>query len=364
MNRATLAVAGSRKTQSIVDDCSQPSNQHVRRLVISYTLTGQRDLEQRLARSCPVDIKPVVVGWYAFLLQYFVRPFLPCKYPGRRLGGLNFEGEPGTPGEPCYITGVNRYLDSQSRAYKLYLSKLASDVAEASNGGVIDRLERIFDEIYVDEVQDLTGYDLDLLELLLNSKVNVKLVGDIRQSVFDTNPRDPRHPKFRGLGMLDWFSGQVKAGLLELTHSTETWRSNQIIATFADSIFVSYDFPATQSRQLEVTGHDGVFAVHPEHVREYVAEFDPVCLRQSKSTQAPDGLLVTNFGQVKGLTHKRILIFPTGTIAAFLTNGTELKPKTACGLYVGVTRAVHSVAFVVDKPDRTSLSEWISASQP
>jgi hypothetical protein len=246
MNTATLAVAGSRKTQSIVDACSNgPAGR--RRLVLTYTLTGQRDLERRLHAACDPSSLPDVSGWYAFLLHHWVRPFLPLKYPGRRLAGLNFEGAPATAdigGRAVIVAkGVDRFLDSGSRAYKRFLSKLAIDVAEAAGGTVITRLQRMYDEIYVDEVQDMTGYDLDVLEQVLNSTSTIHLVGDIRQSVFDTNPQDPRLRQFRGLKMLDWFKIQEKANRLRLGFSSDTWRSVQGVATFADTIFDrSYNF--------------------------------------------------------------------------------------------------------------------------
>jgi DNA helicase II / ATP-dependent DNA helicase PcrA len=358
MNSATLAVAGSRKTQSIVDACStgQPG---VRRLVLTYTLTGQGDLTVRLGKECAQGSVPEVMGWYSFLLRHWVKPFLTLKYPGRRLGGLNFDGSPARTIKGYVIaTGEERFLDDQSRAYKRFLSKLAVDVA-ASEGTVISRLQRIYDEIYVDEVQDMTGYDLDVLEQLLTSSSTIRLVGDLRQSVFDTNPQDPRHPKYRGLGMLDWFEVQRQAGRLDVTHSSETWRSVQPIATFSDSLFdASLKFPPTVSRQESASDHDGVYVVALEHVAEYVATFSPVCLRQAVTTPVPHGMAATNFGVSKGLTHERVLIFTTGPIRRFLTTGEPLAGKSACGLYVAVTRAVHSVAFVMDKPQNARLPRW------
>jgi DNA helicase-2/ATP-dependent DNA helicase PcrA len=359
MNTATLAVAGARKTQSIVEACrdGDPSK---RRLVLTYTLTGQLDLERRLRAACPPTSLPDVCGWYAFLLRHWVRPFLPLKYPDHRLKGLNFEGEPLKNKQGVVIaSGVDRYLDDQSRAYKRFLSKLAIDVAQAAGGTVITRLQRMYDEIYIDEVQDVTGYDLDILEQLLGSTSTVRLVGDIRQSVFDTNPQDPRHPKFRGLGMLDWFKQQEDAGRLQIEHSSETWRSVQDVAAFSDSLFdPDLEFPPTISRQSASSDHDGVFALANEQVAAYIAEHDPVCLRQAVTTVIPNGVEARNFGISKGLTHQRVLIFTTGPMRAFLIKGTALAPKSACGLYVGVTRAVHSVAFVMEKPEKSSLPVW------
>lgn len=358
-NTATLAVAGARKTQSIIDACAN-GDPATRRLVLTYTLSGQQDLERRLRAACPAGSVPEVCGWYSFLLRHWVRPFLPLKYPGRRLRGLNFDGLPATTNKGIIIAkGADRFLDDQSRAYKRFLSKLAIDVAVASGGTVTTRLQRMFGEMYVDEVQDMTGYDLDVLEQLLQTTSVIRLVGDLRQSVFDTNPQDPRHKKYRGLRMLDWFEKQKAAGCLELEYSSTTWRSVQEVASFSDMIFdPALGFPATTSAQFKTSEHDGVFAVAPEHVDAYIQQYSPACLRQLVTTLVPTNVVASNFGVSKGLTHERVMIFPTDRIRAFLTKGTQLGGKSACGLYVGVTRAVYSVAFVMPQPQTSSLRVW------
>lgn len=353
MNRAVLAVAGARKTQSIVDACAASPPR--RRLVLTFTQSGQADVTGRLTKACTAGLAPHVLGWYAFLMQHFIRPYLPLVFDGRRLQGFNFEGAPGR-----FASGEARYLDSRGRAYKLHLSKFAFDAANASSGGAVARLERIYEEIYIDEVQDLTGYDLEMLRLLLDSNARVTLVGDVRQSVFDTNPRDPKFKQYRGLNMINWFRAQEQQGRLDLDDSVETWRSNQSIATFSDAVLPkSYGFPPTISRQNLITGHDGVFAVLPSNVDAYLKIFRPQCLRSSVATaKAFDYLTFRNFGEVKGLTFNRVLIFPTGPIIKLLTSGTELTGKSACGLYVGVTRARHSVAFVLADAEKSGLATW------
>lgn len=358
MNRLTLAVAGARKTQSIVDACAT-GKPGVRRLALTYTQTGQAELQDRLGRVCAPGAGPEVTGWFAFLLRHFIRPYLPLHFPGRRLRGLNFEGEPAA-GQ--YASGAARYLDSEGRAYRLHLAKLAHDVSLASRGAVVDRLSHIYDEVYIDEVQDLTGCDLHIAKQLLDaSTIDVYMVGDVRQSVFDTNPRDPNLKQYRGVRMLEWFDLQQVSGLLDVHYDVETWRSNQAIAGFSDTLFpAELSFEATVSKQAEQTGHDGVFSIAEADVDAYLREFDPQPLRDSVSTARDVGLPFRNFGKVKGLTFDRVLIYPTSTVRNFLTHGTELKSKTACGLYVAVTRAKHSVAFVVPSPSATSLARWVT----
>ena len=59
----------------------------------------------------------------------------------------------------------------------------------APTGALIRRLEGIYDEILIDEVQDLSAYDWDILDALLISSIEIWMVGDIRQAVLATNGR-------------------------------------------------------------------------------------------------------------------------------------------------------------------------------
>lgn len=361
MNQVTLAVAGSRKTQSIVDACASGAPD-VRRLILTYTQNGQAELERRLRNACTPGALPEVMGWFAFLLRHCIRPYLPLKFPGQVLNGLNFDGEP-VGGK--FATGTTRYFDPDGRAYRLHLSKLAYDISTESNGAVVDRLSHIYDEIHIDEVQDLTGCDLHIIETLMKAqKLDTHMVGDIRQSVFDTNPRDKNLKQFRGVRMLEWFEMHQASGLLDVHHNQETWRANQEIADFSDTLFpASFGFKPTTSRQTETTGHDGVFAITEADVESYTQRFSPQALRESIATARTVELPFQNFGKVKGLTFDRVVIYPTKPITNFLTKGTPLAPKTACGLYVAVTRAKYSVAFVVPNPAATRLASWSESPQ-
>jgi len=342
MNELTLAVAGGGKTQSIVDACLRDDGDDTERtLAITYTRTGQRELETRLRRAFVRTVPPAVTGWYAFLLKQFVRPYLPRLYPGKRLGGFNFEGDPGR-----YAEGQTRYLDDRGCAYRLHLAKLAYLVLDAAEGAPIDRLERMYSHIYIDEVQDLVGWDLEVLDRLLKSKAHVHLVGDLRQNLIDTNPRDLKNKKYRGTKLLAWFQ-EREGKTLQIQHQTMTYRCNQAIADFADHVFVGQGFEKTKSLQTHRTDHDGIFAVTPEQVISYVESRRPQCLRHSSASAKEYPLDFRNFGEVKGLTFERVLIVPTGTIETFVVDGTPLADRSACGLYVGVTRARHSVALVL-----------------
>lgn len=354
MNRLTLAVAGGRKTQSVVEACLAAPDRR-RLLVLTYTQVNQRELLARLSRHRPLHASVHVQGWFSFLMRHWIRPYLPLSFPGRRLGGLNFDGDPG-----MYATGARRFLDVEGRAYKLHLSRLAVDVSRASSGAVVDRLGRIYDEIHIDEVQDLNGCDLDVLEELMHAPLDLSMVGDLRQAVLLTNTRDQRHKQFKGIAIKRWFDGFASSGLLEIKHESTTWRSNQDIADFADSIFAeSWGFTPTTSRNTERTGHDGLFVVATDHVGRYVQAYSPLCLRHSAASATHLDLPFVTFGMAKGMSVDRVLIAPTAGQIDFLRRGRQLADTPCCSLYVAVTRARHSVAFVVDDPASLKLPVWV-----
>jgi DNA helicase-2/ATP-dependent DNA helicase PcrA len=340
-----LSVAGGRKTQSIVDACAAAPPRR-RLLLLTYTLTNREALRSRVAALEPLSSAIEVKGWFSFLMNHWIKPYLPLRFDEQRLGGLNFEGDPGR-----HAKGQARFLDSDARAYGLHLAQLAVDVNEASSRAVLDRLARIYDEIHIDEVQDL--------KLLLGSPIDLNLVGDVRQALLSTNPRERKNSQYKGIKIKKWFEEQERAGRLAVTHSARTWRCNQALANFADSIFdESFGFPPTESQNMRETGHDGIFVIAREDAADYVKTFNALCLRPGANTAKGVDLPFTNIGVSKGMDVERVLVWPTGRATDFLRNGKKLDGLACCSLYVAVTRARASVAFVVEKPNQFPFPAW------
>jgi DNA helicase II / ATP-dependent DNA helicase PcrA len=141
---------------------------------------------------------------------------------------------------------------------------------------------------------------------------------------------------------LPWLKDRATICRLETRH--ESWRCNQAICDWADDLFPA--MPATKSSNDTRTGHDGVHKISSADVHAYVTAYDPVILRDSVKTSTM-GLPAMNIGVAKGSTFDRVLIFPTGTMLAYIRSGDLAAFRSAERLYVAVTRARHSVAFVV-----------------
>lgn len=352
-NHLTLAVAGSGKTQDIVKYCAAMPKER-RALVLTYTQANQAVLRGRLAAHAGDHPGIEVMGWFTFLLRHFARPFLPFKFPGHRVLGFNFEGRP----HPM-AKGVRRFLDSVGAAYACELGRLAHELIEASEGALLRRLQCIYEEILIDEVQDLSAHDWGIIDSLLSSSLDVRMVGDIRQAVLATNPRSAKNKKYAYAESIHWFREREKQGLLEISESCVTWRCRPEIAAFADTIFdSSWAFPLTESRNHVVSDHDGVFLVHPDHVYVYAALYEPLCLRSSANSGKAFDLPYVNFRLAKGTQCKRVLVVPTNGIERFVTSGVPLEPIPAAMFYVAVTRASQSVAIVLADAGASPLAFW------
>lgn len=352
-NHLTLAVAGSRKTQGLVEHCAKlPKDRRV--LVVTFTQTNQMELRARLRKYAGDHLGTEVMGWFTFLIRHFARPFLPFKFQGKRVRGFDFEGRPHRMAK-----GIQRFLNSNDAVYACELGRLAHELISASKGTLMRRLECIYDEILIDEVQDLSSHDWEIVDALFDSSIDVRLVGDIRQAVLATNPRSSKNKRYSYAEVINWFRERAACGKLAIEENVISWRCRLEIAVFSDTIFDrSWSFPATESRNDMITGHDGVFLIRSEHVYDYVDRFRPQCLRSSANSGKAFNLDYLNFKLAKGLTRERVLIAPTGGVIKFIQACIPLEPVPAASFYVAVTRAAQSVAIILDDPGKSALPYW------
>jgi DNA helicase-2/ATP-dependent DNA helicase PcrA len=341
-NRIIVASAGSGKTTLIVDDaCGLPEK---RAAMITYTNNGRDEIEAKTySRFAHVPPHVSIGTWFSFLLRHFVRPYQNCLYD-LRVAGIHFVS--GRSAQ--YIAADNirhHYFSKPELIYSDKIAKFACEVVQRTDGAPIKRFEQIFERLFIDESQDLAGYDLDLIEMLMRSQVQIILVGDHRQATYATNSAS-KNKKYRGAKIVDKFHQWEKAGLCALEYHNYSRRCVQAICDFADQFHP--DAPNTESKNTNISGHDGVFAVRKRDVSAYVEKFKPQTLRYSRATKDVVGRPL-NFGAAKGMTFDRTIIYPHGPLKKFLSTGKLGDAgKEIDKIYVATTRARQSVAFVVD----------------
>lgn len=343
--RLIVAAAGSGKTELLVTEALSVLPE--RALLTTYTNRNTAELSARLrqkAAAVPPHID--VFNWCTFLFRHGIAPYQHYLALPNRIRQVSPERAPsyGKGAGSVARTNVRRYfLDVRGRVYNDRVSDLACEINARSGGRVVARLGKIYQHLYIDEVQDLAGWDLTLVELLLTLPASVTLVGDPRQRTYATttskkNARAGADPFDTMLTRL------TSANLVTVQERTDSHRCCQEICSFADGLYPEQ--PTTRGVTPPEHEHAGVFYVRIRDVASYTVEYTPVALRWDKRADTA-GMTAVNFGEAKGATHDRVLIFPTRTILSYLHSGTELTSSAKAKFYVALTRARHSAAIVV-----------------
>lgn len=351
-NEAIIAAAGSGKTERLLTAALADSS--VRSLIVTYTNENLREINSRLwdkAAGPPAHV--TTMTWFEFLLRHGVKPYQSYKTSIGRIRSINFITQ--NPPFSRRDDFDSYYLDSADNIYSDAVSDLAFVLDDLSKGKVVNRLAAIYDQILVDEVQDLAGYDLEFLQLLLASKIKIVVVGDPRQAVYLTN-RSNKNSQFRGAKLVNWLEARAKDSLRVIQTLNTSHRCNQLICDFADGLYPS--LPKTTSANLVDPDHTGIFLVHEDHIEAYRAAYKPQELQWNRSEKR-SGPTARNFGEVKGQAFDHVLIYPTTTITDYIEKGVALKDVTTAKFYVAVTRARHSVAIATKKKTTaTSIPIW------
>ncbi|MBP2558736.1 DNA helicase-2/ATP-dependent DNA helicase PcrA [Neorhizobium galegae] len=349
-NKIILASAGSGKTYGLVQEAS--AEDACRNALVTYTIRGKDELAGKAYELFGAIPPHLTVGtWYSFVLKHFVRPYQNHLFDPW-VSHIRFERIPLALRKiPKSKTGPF-YFGKGTGIWQDRVTDFACRIIEKTNGLPIKRLEAIFQRIYFDEAQDLSGWDLELIEHLLRSKIKITLVGDHRQATFKTND-NPKNKKFAGKDIIGMFEQWDRKRLASIEHQTHSRRCNQAICDFADTIFP--DCRKTRSLQEVQTPHDGLFLVRLSDLQNYVDTFGPQPLRYDRRRIVEFGNPI-NFGESKGMTFDRTLVFPHGPYLKFLGSGNLADAgKELARIYVSLTRARYSVGFVVPDNFRSSL---------
>ncbi len=345
-NRIVIACAGSGKTTRLVNESLAGRDRRI--AIVTYTNNNIREITRRFGElNSGVPNHVDVVTWFGFLLRDCARPYQRSKYAEKRIESLLFVNQQSAKGVAETETS-RHYFANGDLIYSDKIAKFVVECEEKSHQSVTARLRQIYTDIFIDEFQDLAGWDLDLIKLLLQSGVRITLVGDPRQHIYSTNP-SLKNRQYLGVKVIELLRKWEQSGLCNIEPPMKgTYRCNQAICNFANALWPGMD--AMEPLKSDAVDRAGVFLVTENAVEEYVRQLNPQVLRHSKSAKSY-GCKALNFGIAKGLEFERVLIVPTLPIKKYLESG-DLKhlEKSKDKLHVAVTRARHSVAFAFDGP--------------
>jgi len=364
-NKVVIAAAGSGKTTYLVREALKVKDDNV--LITTYTESNEAEIKKKIFEingHIPQNI--VVMTWFTFLITHGVKPFQGCLFDFSVKGMLLVSSRSGLrvythSGRPFYW-GEDQfekyYFDSGHHIYSDKLSKLVKRCNERSEGNVIDRISRIFRHIFVDEVQDLAGYDLDILMEFFKSSARALLVGDPRQVTYLTH-HEARAKKYAEGGLVQFLTEELPKNVnFEIDEDTlsKSHRNSAAICSLSSKLFPNMK-PSTactceECRGKEVDGA-GIFIVRPRDYSRYVETYRPMQLRDKVTSSGVDPQFpVMNFGKSKGCGFDRVAILPTQDMLKWIRNVDQtLAAQTRAKFYVALTRARYSVALVADWPD-------------
>jgi DNA helicase II / ATP-dependent DNA helicase PcrA len=375
-NKLIIAAAGSGKTTFLVNQALAVDSEAV--LITTFTEANEQEIRKRIiAKKGCIPGNITVQTWFSFLLQHGVRPYqsvLNAQIHEKDIGfyltseksGKKFDAA----GNPILIKDkdiptywgekdfLKYYFTNSLKIYSDKISKFVCDTDKASNSEVISRISRIYQHIYIDEVQDLAGYDLDVVKLLFKSNSSVVLVGDPRQVTYLTH-YSTKYGKYA--------DGQIKAFVenelgkkieceIDETTLSASHRNNQLICDYSARLYS--DLPAPVACECDECRVDddylGVYIIKPSQVGLYLETYNPVQLRWSAASKVHPDYAVQNFGESKGTTMDRVLIYPTKPMLEWIKNNNcPLKNEGRSKFYVGLTRARLSSTIVMDYEDGT-----------
>jgi DNA helicase-2/ATP-dependent DNA helicase PcrA len=211
-------------------------------------------------------------------------------------------------------------------------------------------LEKVFKHIYIDEVQDMAGWDLELIRLILRSTISLTMVGDPRQTVYLTH-HDDKHQKYKYGKIKEFIQEKCTRNNEYCCIDTETLRSSyrniEQICILSSKLYPSIS--ACSSSLTKTNPHIGIYFVHMCEVEKYYTLYKPIQLRLRKDVELPIDVPSMTFGMSKGLEAEHVLIYPTTDMLKWLCGQKiNFAPKTKAQLYVALTRAFFSVGIVVD----------------
>lgn len=346
INLIKIECAGSGKTWSICHTALSivSSDIEKRVAIISYTNRGVQAVQSeiKMQNNGIMHSRITVESLYSFLLRELIKPYQTYIFGINEIKSLDFSRMYGFINKHR-IGQKARYMTSGRNITANEAAELVIQLNTRSNGQVIKRLEKIYDTVFFDEVQDLSGYDLEIIKLIAGSSINLGCVGDPKQATFKTN-NGQKNKNISGASMELFFKGLEKSHSAQITYNNVSRRFNEVICRFANDVYPSNNVMSTS--MAFTTAHDGVFLILKSDIPDYYNQYSPQVLRYDKKTDTL-GFSSMNFGECKGLTFDRILIFSNKPFLEYIQKGKALGSPEK--YYIAVTRPRYSIAIAVDK---------------
>lgn len=328
--RVIFAVAGSGKTSHIIKklDLECPV------LIITYTNNNVENLRDRIIGKFgyfPENIR--LQSYFTFLHGFCYKPFLLSAY---NTNGILFKEN-----RNRFARNDARYISTGGRLYSNRLAKFVEEKGVSQS--IKDRLEKYYNHIFIDEIQDFAGNDFNLLKSIVKSNVNITMVGDFYQHTFDTSrdgnvnknlhdDYDQYLTKFRDMGLV-----------VDTTTLSKSYRCSPTICSFiTNDIGIAIDSHRTDTVSVK-------YIENKQEIDEFRLNDSVVKLFYQKHYSY--GCHSRNWGDCKGEDRfNDVCVVLNKTTLDFYRRSKlkDLNPQTRNKLYVACSRAKKNLYFIAE----------------
>ena len=367
-NICYIAVAGSGKTTHLVrlgrDRLRELHNREApcgRLAYLSFTINNQQNLRDKIQDEIGLTSSVEVFGWYQFLLKTFIRPYkrdiIESLYDTNVSIGF-IEVPKIRDNGKCYLHYKKGDLKKKflcgHNICKDYIAEFAFLCIEKNKKSLSRYLHFVYDTIYIDEAQDLSGYDFEILKFLIErTNINVIIAGDPKQRTYVS----AHLSKNKRYSFDSYCCEKINKDYIIIDAQTlsYTHRCVESIASLASRISPNPPTVTCQCQEClerrSAYTHNlrGVYWVAERHVANFIHETEATTLIWNKSRELLEGMSkVYNMGAVKGLERDAILLCPTEDMLKKLYNNSiELSEETQAKFYVALTRPRYILAILV-----------------
>lgn len=377
-NKLIIAGAGSGKTTFLIREAMKYRGERV--LITTYTEANLEEIKSKFIKEFKCIPSHITIQtWFSVLIQHGVKPYqgsfndllFAVDIKGMILNNENLGKFPLkiSHKKTVYVPFSEEenfrkhYFSSTDKIYSDRLPKFVVKANIATNGEIIKRLTRIFPNILIDEVQDLAGYDLEIIKLLFKTTSKILLVGDPRQVTYLTH-HENKFAKYKEGKIKEFVENECKRPIKYLIDEEtlcDSHRNNAPICNFSSLLYKQSNFKpvapcSCDNCRRDHVEHEGIYLVRPSDVKKYLSRYSPVQLRWDSRKEVDNNYRYYNFGESKGKTLERVLIYPTTEMRNWIfDNRTNLQHATRAKLYVAITRAKYSVGIVADFTNNCNL---------
>ena len=343
-----IACAGAGKTTCIVKEALKIKDKKI--LITTFTNENEENIKKKFYKinnGCiPENIK--IQSWYEFLLRECFKPYLKTFFnEDIKINGFTLVS--GLSGQYIPSDGKDHYMSKNNRVYSDKLSKLMFKNEDVKKF-VMSRMSKIYNVIFIDEVQDMASWDLELIKEIHYSNIELTMVGDMFQRTYTTTKERKNKKSKKQLNIEEYISDETKncsSISIDPVSLKKTHRCSQQVCDYVNQKF-GMNMEICNCCDRADTENCNVFYINKDEVEEKLKMANTMQILYNKNSEYNKNCQAINIGKSKGLDYDNVVVYPAKTMINYLNSSSKLADSSKSKLYVALTRARKNVYIVND----------------